>query len=378
MNRPARLVLVTLLASACAEPPAPPAAPPPPPVRVGLPVVRDVQVQQGFTGRTEAVSAVEVRARVSGFLETVHFQEGTEVEAGALLFTIEKDAYEAARKSAAAALASAKANAKRARADLERAEQAIGSNAISQQEYALRLAERDMADAAVLEAEAKLADAERNLGYCEVVAPIAGRVGRVLVDAGNLVGAPSATVLTELVQMDPIQVTFEVSEAEVLEYLSEHEYGDGTAARGELPLKLGLGTGDDHPFEGVVDFVDSGVDANTSTLLLRGVFPNGERKLLPGFYARLLLPGDLLEGAVLVEEAAIGTDLSGKYVLVVDDKGLAQLNRVELGPLEGRLRVILSGLEAGQRYITEGIRRARPGRPVTVLGDAADGATKGS
>ncbi len=372
MTQPRLLALLALLSAACAEPPAAAKVPPPPPVRVALPVVRDVALSARFTGRTEAVSSVEVRARVSGFLEAQHFQPGTEVEAGAPLFTIERDAFEAARKSAAAALASARANAKRARADLERVELAIRSNAVSQQEYALRLAERDMSDASVLEAEARLADAERNLGYCEVSAPIAGRVGRELVDVGNLVGGPAATALCEVVQMDPIHVTFEVSESAVLDYLRRNEF-DGSGRPAEpVPVRLGLGRGEEYPFEGVIDFVDSRVDAGTSTLRLRGTFPNAERKILPGLYARVRLPGEVLEAAVLVEESAVGTDLSGKYVLTVDDGGLAQLARVELGPREGDLRVILSGLAPGQRYVTEGLQRARPGMPVTVLEGGAD------
>lgn len=375
MNQATRtlaLAALTLQVVSCAEPPAPPQLPPPP-VTVEVPLVRDVVTFQDFTGRTAAVASVEVRARASGYLDAMHYDIATDVEKGEPLFTIERDSYQALRDSAAAALASAEANAKRAQADLERSEEAVQSNAISKSEYALRIAERDMAEASVMEAKANLADAELNLSYCNVMAPISGQVSRNYVDVGNLVGGPEATLLCDVVQMDPMFVYFEASEADVLRHMQDNENRGTQRLKNPIRALLGLGNDKTFPHEGLIDYLDNRVDSNTSTLEIRGTFPNSDRSLFPGLFARIRIPGETLKDAVLVREEAVGTDLGGKFVMTVDDQNVVGVARVELGQIEDGYRLIVSGLEAGQRYIVEGTQRARPGMPVTVMNGGAPG-----
>ncbi len=366
VHRTLALAALTLQAVSCAEPPAPQQLPPPP-VEVELPVVRDVVTYQDFTGRTAAVASVEVRARVSGYLDAMHYDIATDVTKDEPLFSIEKDSYQALRDSAAASLASAEANAKRAQADLERSKIAVQSNAISKQDYALRIAESDMAEASVLEAKANLADADLNLSYCDVIAPITGQVSRNYVDVGNLVGGLQATLLCDVVQMDPMFVYFEASESDVLKHMKDNQNRGTQRLKNPIRALLGLGNEKGFPHEGLIDYVDNRVDSNTSTLEIRGTFENTDRGLFPGLFARIRIPGETLEDGVLVREEAVGTDLGGKFVLTVDDQNVVGVARVELGQIEDGYRLILSGLEAGQRYIVEGTQRARPGMPVTVM-----------
>ena len=359
------LGLITSVSVAC-DGTAPPPPPPPPPVTVAMPINRTVIQNLYFTGRTEAVESAEIRARVPGYLVGMHYRVAAEVDAGDVLFTIEDDSYTAARNQRGAAVASAKANLKRAEADLERVQQAVKTNAVSEQEVSLRLAERDMAVASKLEAEANLVKAELDLSYCEVKSPIEGQVSRNLVDVGNLVGSGQNTLLATVAKMDPIHVYFEASEDKVLKNLKRHQGMDSKRLEIE-PVKalLGLGNETDYPYEGVLDYIDNRVDTDTGTITIRGTFPNADRALFPGLFARISVPGDEIEGAVLVEERAIGTDLGGKYVLVVDESDMVAVQHLELGALEGELRVVISGLAPDQRYIVSGLLRARPGRPCT-------------
>ena len=250
------------------------------------------------------------------------------------------------------------------------------SNAISKQEYALRIAERDMAEASVLEAKANLAQADLDLSYCDVVAPIGGQVSRNYVDVGNLVGGLQPTLLCDVVQMDPMFVYFEASEADVLEHMRNNTGNGGSPLKEPIPALLGLGNEDGFPHEGLIDYVDNRVDSATSTLEIRGTFPNADRSLFPGLFARIRISGETIEDAVLVREEAIGTDLGGKFVMTVDDRNVVGVARVELGQIEDGYRVVLSGLEAGQRYVVEGMQRARPGMPVTIV--PGDGGVPGS
>ena len=341
------------------------APPPPPEVTVATPQVRDVTVFSEFVGSTEAYQSVEVRARVQGFLDRVAFEPSSFVRKGQLLFVIEPEPFEALRDRAAANLKSAEAGLRRAESDLDRLEQAVRTNAVSQQEVTRARAERDQASAALLEAEAALTDAEIQLEYTTIESPLDGLVSRNYVDVGNLVGAGEATLLTTVRRIDPIYAYFEVSEryvAQALEQRGGHKNPDRTE---EVPATLLLEeTGLE--IEGRIDSLENTVDAATGTIRLRGVFPNSDAKIFPGFFVRVRLPGELYEDALLVEETALGTDLGGRYLMVVGEGDVVERRYVEPGQLQDdNTRLILSGLEAGERYITRGLQWARPGMPVT-------------
>lgn len=315
-----------------------------------------------FTGRTQAVESAEIRARVQGFLESMDFSVAADVEAGEQLFTIEPDVYAARRDQMSAAVAAAEADLSRAESDLERVEKAVETNAVSRQEVELRRSQRDMAKAAVLQAKANLKQAELDLSYCTVTSPIEGQISRNYVDVGNLVGAGEATLLATVAKMDPIHVYFEAGEDAVLRWLDENSRSFEQREM-DIPIELGLSGSKDYPFRGVIDYVDNQVNVSTGTIVLRAAVPNPDRKLFPGLFARVRVPQRVPQESLLVKEQAIGTDLGGKYVLTVGEQDVVEIKHVELGALFDGMRVILSGLEPGDRYISEGLLRARPGRP---------------
>jgi RND family efflux transporter MFP subunit len=343
------------------------AAPQPPEVTVATPAQRDVTVFGEFVGTTQARESVEIRARVQGFLEKMTFEPSSFVRKGEVLFVIEPGPYQAQRDRAAAGLESAEAGLRRAESDLDRLEQAVKTNAVSQQEVTRARAERDQASAGLLEAQAALTTAEIQLGYTTVTSPISGLVSRNLVDLGNLVGAGEATLLTTVRRIDPIFAYFEVSERFIAEKLDQQgghrNPGTGEDLQATLLLKeTGL------EIEGKVDAVDNTVDAATGTIQVRAIFPNPDARIFPGFFVHVRLPGELLENAVLVEETAIGTDLGGRYVMVVGPDNIVEKRPIEPGPLQDdMMRVVLEGLKPGERYITVGLQRARPGLPVTPV-----------
>jgi RND family efflux transporter MFP subunit len=340
-------------------------APPPPEVTVATPQVRDVTVFAEFVGTTEAHQSVEIRARVQGFLDRMAFEPSSFVRRGQLLFVIEQEPYEAQRDRAVANLDAAEANLRRAESDLERLEQAVQTNAVSQQEVTRARAERDQASAAMLEAEAALTNAQIELDYTTLESPIDGLVSRNYVDVGNLVGAGEATLLTTVRRIDPIYAYFEVSErffAQALEQRGGHK-NPGEAH--ETPATLILEeTG--HEIVGRVDSLENTVDAATGTIRVRAVFPNPDARIFPGFFVRVRLPGELYEDALLVEETALGTDLGGRYLMIVGENDIVERRYIEPGQLQDdNTRLIFDGLEAGERYIIRGLQRARPGMPVT-------------
>ena len=357
-------ILLALAAGACGG--APEVAPPSPPeVTVATPTQRDVTVFQEFVGTTQARESVEVRARVQGYLEKMAFEPSTFIKKGQLLFVIEQAPYEAQRDRAAATIKAAEAGLRRAESDLDRLEEAVKTNAVSQQEVTRALAERDQASAALLEAQAAFTTAEIQLEYTSVESPIDGLVSRNLVDLGNLVGAGEATLLTTVRRIDPIFAYFEVSERFIARQLDVRGGHRDPGTGEELPATLVLKeTGLE--IEGKVDSVDNTVDPATGTIQLRAIFPNSDAKIFPGFFVHVRLPGEFLENALLVEETALGTDLGGRYLMIVGDGNVVEKRYIEPGPLqEDKTRVILDGLEAGERYITVGLQRARPGMPVT-------------
>ena len=363
-------IVATSLVAACApEAPAPP-PPAPPEVTVAVPERRDVQGYNEFTGRTVAFAEVEIRARVRGFLEEVHFTPSDAIEEGDLLFSIEDEPYIADRDRAVADVRRWESELARAQADLERLLQAVESNAVSLSEVDKARADRDQADANRMAAEAQLVQAELNLSYTKIYSPMKGVVSRWFVDPGNLVGATESTLLTTVVLMQPIHAYWEVSEAIWLQMLQGANRegradGDNRPEEGEFPVFLGTGNEEGWPHEGWADFADTSVDSGTGTLQLRAVFPNSNAMLFPGLFSRIRMPTEPLLDAVLIRQSAVSTDLGGKYVYVVGEGDVVEQRFIQLGPQEGLMVVAASGLEHGERYIVNGIQRARPGLPVT-------------
>jgi RND family efflux transporter MFP subunit len=343
-------------------------------VTVAAPLRRDVISYADFTGRTASVQRAEIRARVTGFLERMNFVPGDFVKKGQLLFLIEPEPYQAQRDQAEASLKSAEANRDRAQSDLERLEEAIKTNAVSQQDVTRARAELSQAEASVLSSSAELAQAKIQLQYTEVRSPVAGKVDRNLVDLGNLVGQTDATLLTTVVQVDPLWVYFDLPETIVLRMLADlREMGIEFTEEGARPdteglLKFFVGTQVDEgfPHEGYLDFLSNAVNAATGTVEVRGVVPNEKQLLLPGVFVRVRVPGRLMPDSILVSERAIGTDLGGKYVMVVGGDNVVEQRYIELGPREDDgFVVVTNGLEGDESYIVNGLLRARPGFPVT-------------
>ena len=349
-------------------------APPPPKVTVATPLVQDVTEYLESTGTLVAYAQTEVRARVPGILESMHFEPGTPVNQGDLLFIIDPEEYDAQVKAAEAELAKAKARRTETARTLERAQTLFERGNVSEAKHDEARADTLSARAEVLVRQANLTRAQINLGYTEVTAPITGRVGRNLVDVGNLVGEGEATVLTDITTYDPIYVYFEVNERDLLEVAErqkqadeEEEEDDGRAGkRNALPLELGLANEEGYPHVGLTDFAESEVDADTGTLRVRGVFENAGRRpdLYPGLFARVRIPYDKIPDMPLVTERAIGFDQSGQYVLVVNAENTVEKRNVSLGRIVDGLRVITSGLDADDRVVVNGLQRAREGAVV--------------
>ena len=365
--RPQSVSLVlAVAAAACAGPP----PPQPPQVTVAQAERRTVQAFSEFTGTTRAVESVEIRARVPGTLEEIRFEPSSPVRRDQVLFVIEREQYIASRDEALGSLRSAEAELARAESDLRRVAQAIQTNAVSQSDLDRAQAQRDQAEAAVIAAKARLANAELNLEYTLVRSPIDGLIGRRQVDRGNLVGATGPTLLATVNRMEPIYVYFEAAEDVVLAFLAARRDTLERANQvGRVQVALANETG--FPHEGVIDFVDNTVDPTTGTIELRAVLPNSDLALFPGLFVRIRAVGREVPNALVVREQAIGTDLGGKYVLVVDEGNVVDQRYVTLGARQddGTVEVI-GGLDGTERYIVNGLLRARPGFPVTPQTEA--------
>lgn len=341
--------------------------PPPPMVGVAEVVSRDISLWDSFTGRIEAVESVEVRPRVDGYIERINYQEGEEIEKGAVLFVIDQRPYRAALARAEAELIRARARAELARTELARAEQLVQAAGMSVEERDQRKAAAAQAAADVQAAQAAVDAARLNLDFTEVRAPIAGRTGRALVTVGNLVTSQGdATLLTTVVSLDQVHVHFFPDEDDFLRYEALARAGKRQGSRkGGTPVRVGLTTDTGYPYVGVVDFIDNRLDPATGTMRVRALLDNADRLFMPGMYARVQLLGSDAFRALLIDDKAVLTDQDRKYVYVVDADGRAVRKDVVLGRKVDGLRVIESGLAPGDRVIVNGVQRVFfPGMPV--------------
>jgi RND family efflux transporter MFP subunit len=337
------------------------AAPPPPEVTVATPVRMDAPLWVEFTGTTVAMQTAEIRARVEGYLLEKDFEDSDDVEVGQVLFNIDPSLYQAEVDRTHADLAQRQAQFAQAEWDLEQVRKLAERGASTEKEVQDRTTDRALADAAVKSTEAAVTKAQLDLDYTEVRTPIAGRVSRNLVDLGNLVGAGERTLLTTVVQMNPMHVYFNVSERLLMQRLAAD---DADRQNPSTPFWIGLAHEEGYPHEGIIDYVDNTVDEATGTLEIRGVVPNGDGLLFPGAFVRVRMSAGIRENAVLVSERALGTDVGGKYVLVVVADNIVEQRPIKIGALIDGMRVVEEGLTGDERYIVNGLQRARPGLPV--------------
>lgn len=371
VTRTAALVPVLLAAlTACGT--TEPVTPPPPEVSVSQPIVEPVQDMLEFTGRTVAVESVDVRARVSGYITKVAFTEGAIVKAGDVLFQIDPREYEAAVLRAEGDVARLRAQLARAQSEVARNEALRPSGAASARELEKAIADRGSAEGDLKAKLAQLDTARLDLEFTRVTAPIAGRVGRAEITAGNLVvvGAAGGPILTTIVSLDPMQVLFDTDERAILRLRKAAIAADGVArpeavADANVPVAMAVADEDDFPHKGTIDFIDNQVDPSTGTIRVRAVVPNPNGLLAPGLFVRVRVPVGPPHDAVLVTDRAVGTDQDRKYLLVVNDQNVVEYRPVKLGARHGTLREVTEGLAAGEWLVVNGLQRVRPG--VTVV-----------
>jgi RND family efflux transporter MFP subunit len=336
---------------------------PVPTVTASRPVVREVTDWDEYTGRIEAVETVEVRARVSGYLEKVHFTDGQLVSEGDLLYTIDPRPFERVLETARAELHEARVKAENAAKDVERGRPLVEKGWLSQRQFDERDNLLREAQAAVAVAEARVKAAELDLSFTRITAPITGRTSRSELTAGNYVavgGSENSPVLTTIVRQDPVYVYFDIGENKALKYLRLHQVGQGTAVRVGLPDETG------YPHQARLDFTDNRLDTGTGTLRMRAVLDNKSGLFRPGMFARIQIAGSGSYSAIMIPDEAIGTDQVSKFVYVVEDDGTAIRKWIEPGPLIDGLRVVRSGLSADEWTIVKGIQRVRHQEKVAV------------
>ena len=369
---PPRLILTIGLAilaglNAGCSSSAQPKAPAPVEVGVAEVICKQISDSDEFTGRLEAVHAVEVRPRVSGYLQSVHFREGEIVREGDLLFQIDPRPFQSEVDRLKGELSQAKAQRSRAQSDFERAERLHNNDGMSAEEYDRRAAVRNEAEARIASTEAALRGAELNLEFTRVTAPITGRVGRAEITEGNLVegGAGQIKPLTTLVSLDPIYVYFDVDEQTYLKFARVTQtHGTGSHdLRGQA--RLGLADEEGFPHAGQLSFVDNQVSSSTGTIRLRATFENKNLALTPGLFARIRLQGGEARSGCLARDEAVVTDLNQKYVFVLGKNDILAYRPVKLGPMTDGLRVVRDGLHEGDVIVVTGLQRVRPGATVT-------------
>ena len=341
-------------------------------VKAANPVIEDVTHFDEFTGTVRATETVDIRARVKGFLRKITFEDGQFVKEGDLLFEIEPESYQAYRDRAFADLKSSEANLARAEQDYQRLEMAVKDNAVSKQDVGKYKADRDMAEASVMAAQAALAQAELDLSYTKIYSPVSGKISETYVDIGNLVGATEMTSLARVIALDMVYVYFDVSESLLLDRFNGNSPGNGNGKNPQIFFAQLTGNGSQ--YQGNLNYMDNNVDSTTGTITMRGTLQNPDYKILPGMFVRVKVPTFVIEKAVLVEEKAIGMDLGGKYVFVVDANNIVSHRNIEVSDQVGKLRVVSKGLQGDELYLLTGLQLVRPGDPVVPehQGDTAE------
>lgn len=360
----------SLLLSGCKSE-APAAAPSPPPeVTASQPVAKEITDQLTFTGRTDSTESVDIRARVSGYLDKIHFQDGQEVKVGAPLFEIDPRPFDASLGQAKAGLARAEAVLTQATTLVERNQGLRKQNAVSQQDLEISIADKGTAEASKANALQQIVKAELDVEFAKIKAPIAGRVSKSNISVGNLISpGDGSEPLTTIVSVDPIYVYFDVDEPSLLRYRDVLKKGGQSlkfthVKELKLPVQVALADETGYPHVGTLDFLDNRVNPSTGTIRARASLPNKDRLLVPGLFVRVRLPIGGPHKELLIAERAIATDQNLRYVLVVNDKDEVERHDVTLGSLNDGQRVLASGVTAKDWIIVNGIQRARPGLKV--------------
>jgi RND family efflux transporter MFP subunit len=362
------LVFSIILALQTACQPAQTPSPAPPKVTVSRPVVQEIIEWDEYTGRLEATENVEVRARVSGYLQSIHFKDGAIVKKGDLLFVIDPRPYQAEVDRVRAELQLAQARLELAGSDYARAQKLLQFRAMSQEEADTRAATERQAQESVAAGHAAVKAASLNVEFTRVTAPITGRISRRLVTEGNLIngGTAQSTLLTTIVSMDPIYVYFEADERSYLKYVRLSQNGKRPGFRdARNSVYLALADEKGFPRSGYIDFIDNRLDPKTGTMTGRAVFTNSDLALAPGLFGRIRIPGSTPYDAVLVPDEAIGSNQAQKFVFVMNGDNTVEQRTVQLGPLIHGFRVVSQGLKSDDWLIVSGIQRARTGLQVT-------------
>ena len=363
------VVLLSALLVGCDDSVAQNAAPQAPVVSAADVVVKSISQWDSFNGRIEAVESVQLRPRVSGYIDKVNYTDGQEVKKGEVLFTIDDRTYRAALEQAQANLARAKTQASLARSEANRTDKLVNTNLVSREEWEQRRAAATQAQADIRAAQAAVDAAQLNLDFTKVTAPIDGRASRALITSGNLVTAgDSASVLTTLVSQKTVYVYFDVDESTYLHYQNLARSGQGASSNHlALPVEIGLVGEEGYPHQGKVDFLDNQLTPSTGTIRMRALLDNAQRQFTPGLFARVRLPGSAEFNATLIDDKAVLTDQDRKYVYVVDKEGKAQRRDITPGRLADGLRIVQQGLKPGDRVIVDGLQKVfMPGMPVNA------------
>jgi len=358
------IFMFLVVSAACGDKKGPP-PPPPPKVTVSQPLQHPVTDYLEFSGNTQAINTVQLRARVEGYLDKVLFHDGDRVKKGQLLFLIQQNTYKAKLQQALADIASQKARLFRAQTEYTRYSNLQKEKAASQVDVDNWLYERDAAKAALLAAEAARDLAKLNLEYTSVTAPFDGRIDRRLKDPGNLVGSGESTVLADVNQIDPIYIYFTMNERDLLRLIGGAQLSPEAAGKKKWPVFFGLANEKGYPHQGRLDFAAITVTPTTGTLLLRGVSANPEGKVVPGLFVRVRVPVAEKRAALLIPHQALGFDQQGSYVLVVDGKNVVARRGVVTGAEVDGYRVIAEGLKGEEWVVVEGTLKAIPGRMVS-------------
>lgn len=347
------------------------ATPPPPPVTVAKPLSTELVEWDEFIGRLDAPESVEIRARVSGYLEKIHFREGSDVKAGDLLFTIDPRPYQAVVDRAQADAERAEVRVELSKMEAKRAKGLIESKAIAIEEIEQRNQALADAEAGLRSARATLEEARLNLEFTQLKSPITGRIGDVLITQGNLINGGSnnsnATVLTTVVSVDPIHCYLDVDEQSALKYRELRRLGERASALDEqIPAEMALASEQGYPHKGVIDFVDNRLDPGTGVIRSRALFPNPGGLMAPGFFARVRIPGSGKYTALLVHDNAVGSDQGEPFLFVVGADDVVKQVPVTIGPMHEGLRIVKTGVTKEERIVVNGMALVRPGMKVNV------------